>query len=131
MFFPDEIDGAPKQSIDFLVKFVTDSVLLRKAKGPAKKAKYHILKRPIICICNDVYSPALRPLRQIAMLVEFPPLELDRLAERLIQIAEEENLSTDMGSVLALVEKSGCDVRSCVSTMQFFRLVGKNKRIPQ
>lgn len=68
-----------------------------------------------------MYSPALRSLRQIAMTVEFSPVESERLAERLILIAEEEDMNTDMGSLLTLAEKSGCDVRSCVSTMQFFR----------
>ena len=29
------------------------------------------LKRPIICICNDLYAPALRPLREVARVVHF------------------------------------------------------------
>uniref|UniRef100_A0A1I8PLA4 Chromosome transmission fidelity protein 18 homolog n=1 Tax=Stomoxys calcitrans TaxID=35570 RepID=A0A1I8PLA4_STOCA len=116
----DEIDGAPRQSIEFLVKFVTDSVPL-KAKGKAGgKAAHNVLKRPIICICNDVYDPALRPLRQIAFVVTFPPIDSARLAERLIQVAQKERLKTDFGSLIALAEKSGNDVRCCISTMQFF-----------
>ena len=29
------------------------------------------LKRPIICICNDLYAPALRPLREVARVFHF------------------------------------------------------------
>ncbi|KAM7354089.1 chromosome transmission fidelity protein 18 homolog [Cochliomyia hominivorax] len=115
----DEIDGAPKQSIEFLVKFVSDSVQ-SKAKAKGSKATHNILKRPIICICNDVYDPALRPLRQIAFVVTFPPIDSARLAERLVQVAQSEHLRTDFGTLISLAEKSGNDVRCCISTMQFF-----------
>ncbi|KAG8312262.1 Chromosome transmission fidelity protein 18 [Homalodisca vitripennis] len=74
----DEIDGAPAASIDVLLKFCLGKTTGRK-KGPKVKKgaggdeKSGILKRPIICICNDVYVPALRPLRQAAFVVHFPP----------------------------------------------------------
>ncbi|XP_016956993.1 chromosome transmission fidelity protein 18 homolog [Drosophila biarmipes] len=115
----DEIDGAPRQSIDYLVKFISDGIYTKvKAKGA--KAEHNVLKRPIICICNDVYDPALRPLRQVAFVVTFPPIDAARLAERLVKIAHKEQLKTDFGSLIALAEKSGNDVRSCISSMQFF-----------
>uniref|UniRef100_A0A1A9WUS4 Chromosome transmission fidelity protein 18 homolog n=1 Tax=Glossina brevipalpis TaxID=37001 RepID=A0A1A9WUS4_9MUSC len=123
----DEIDGAPHQSIEFLTKFVTDNVTSKRSKVGAslKKCKHNILKRPIICICNDVYNPALRTLRQIAFIVTFPPIDSSRLAERLVQVAAYENLKTDLGSLIGLAEKSGCDVRCCISTMQFFSIQKK------
>jgi len=31
------------------------------------------LLRPIIAICNDLYAPALRPLRTVARVVQFRP----------------------------------------------------------
>uniref|UniRef100_A0A6P4F1G0 Chromosome transmission fidelity protein 18 homolog n=1 Tax=Drosophila rhopaloa TaxID=1041015 RepID=A0A6P4F1G0_DRORH len=115
----DEIDGAPRQSIEYLVKFISDGIF-NKGKAKGAKAEHNILKRPIICICNDVYDPALRPLRQVAFVVSFPPIDAARLAERLVQIAYREQLKTDFGSLIALAEKSGNDVRSCISSMQFF-----------
>ncbi|EDV57669.1 chromosome transmission fidelity protein 18 homolog [Drosophila erecta] len=115
----DEIDGAPRQSIDYLVKFISDAVY-SKVKAKGAKAEHNVLKRPIICICNDVYDPALRPLRQVAFVVSFPPIDAARLAERLVKIAYKEQLKTDFGSLIALAEKSGNDVRSCISSMQFF-----------
>ncbi|XP_017047709.1 chromosome transmission fidelity protein 18 homolog [Drosophila ficusphila] len=115
----DEIDGAPRQSIEYLVKFISDGVY-SKVKAKGAKAEHNVLKRPIICICNDVYDPALRPLRQVAFVVTFPPIDAARLAERLVKIAHREELKTDFGSLIALAEKSGNDVRSCISSMQFF-----------
>nr|XP_036214632.1 chromosome transmission fidelity protein 18 homolog [Bactrocera oleae]XP_036214633.1 chromosome transmission fidelity protein 18 homolog [Bactrocera oleae] len=116
----DEIDGAPRQSIEFLVKFVSDNVMNKvRAKGKGKPER-NLLKRPIICICNDIYEPALRPLRQIAFVVTFPPIETTRLTERLLQLAQRERLKTDFSALYAMSEKSGNDVRCCISTLQFF-----------
>ena len=52
----DEIDGAPAPTIAYLI-----SVLAEKAGGKkgGKKKGMQVL-RPIICICNDLYTPALR-----------------------------------------------------------------------
>lgn len=123
----DEIDGAPLASIEFLLKFISDQTKEKKAKAAVggdksgKKPKASgILRRPIICICNDIYAPSLRPLRQVAFIVTFPPLDSGRLAERLLTIARKEKLHTDMTTLLALAEKSGNDVRSCISVLQFF-----------
>lgn len=94
----DEIDGAPavnrillfflpvstkfsssvmctQASIDLLLKFTKGEL---KNKGKKKTKPGSNLKRPIICICNDVYVPALRPLRQMAFVVHFPPTSQQR-----------------------------------------------------
>lgn len=60
-------------SIDFLIKFATEKHTNRKKKTDGKEKKGIILKRPIICICNDIYVPALRNLRQNAFILNFPP----------------------------------------------------------
>lgn len=120
----DEIDGAPRQSIDFLIKFISDNVVAKASKKGAKEKK-NILKRPIICICNDLYEPSLRQLRQVAFVVTFPPINSSRLAERLMEVARKERIKTDFGTLITLAEKSGNDVRSCISTMQFFNAMKK------
>lgn len=124
----DEIDGAPVAAIDFLIKFVSDkagdkastSVVPAKKKKGASGTDKNILKRPIICICNDLYAPALRQLRQIGFVVSFPPISSARLADRLYCIAKQEGIKSDLGTLLVLAEKTNCDVRSCISMMQFF-----------
>lgn len=114
----DEIDGAPQPSVDFLIKFVSGQVSEKSKKG--KNNKKFVLKRPIICICNDLYGANLRNLRQIAFVVNFQSIDNARLAERLIHIAIKEHVKTDMTAMLSLAEKTGGDIRSCLSVIQFY-----------
>lgn len=125
----DEIDGAPIASIEFLIKFINDQTKEAKKATAAvkhvapdgKKPKLSgILRRPIICICNDIYTPSLRPLRQHAFVLSFPELDSARLAERLLAISRKERLKTDMTTLLALAEKTSNDIRSCISVLQFY-----------
>ncbi|XP_076264817.1 chromosome transmission fidelity protein 18 homolog [Rhynchophorus ferrugineus] len=120
----DEIDGAPQTSIDYLVKFIQGTASKTK-KGKNKDKPEFILKRPIICICNDVYVPALRPLKQIAFVINFPQTSSVRLAERLVEICRRQQIKTDMGPMTALAEKSNNDIRSCLSVLHFFKSQNK------
>uniref|UniRef100_A0A182QTV9 AAA+ ATPase domain-containing protein n=1 Tax=Anopheles farauti TaxID=69004 RepID=A0A182QTV9_9DIPT len=130
----DEIDGAPIAAIEFLLRFIAGGSA-QKSGGAAKKVagkagrEKFVLKRPIICICNDMYAPALRQLRQVAFVVNFPPTECVRLAERLLVIARNERITTDLTSMLALAEKTGNDVRACLSMLQFFACAKKPIRL--
>lgn len=68
----------PRQvSIETLIKFVTGKDVGKK-RGKKKGASPGILKRPVICICNDPYVPALRSLRQQAFVLHFPPTGSER-----------------------------------------------------
>lgn len=90
----DEIDGAPsvafcyfvlsftcpsQNSIDFLVQLARDAL-------PTKKKERRMLCRPIICICNDLYVPALRQLRQLALVLHMPEPDVQLTASRLAQV---------------------------------------------
>lgn len=119
----DEIDGAPAAAINILL-----AVLNRKdghgGEGGAeaakkKKKKESILLRPIICICNDLYVPALRPLRQQAFLLSFPQTQPSRLVQRLSEISVRQGLKADTGALMSLCEKTDNDIRSCINTLQF------------
>uniref|UniRef100_A0A667WWR4 Chromosome transmission fidelity protein 18 homolog n=1 Tax=Myripristis murdjan TaxID=586833 RepID=A0A667WWR4_9TELE len=126
----DEIDGAPVAAINILL-----ATLNRKdgQGGEAgteamkkKKKKESILLRPIICICNDLYVPALRPLRQQAFLLAFPQTQPSRLAQRLAEISRRQGMKADTGTLMALCEKTDNDIRSCINTLQF--LHGRGQR---
>nr|XP_022313340.1 chromosome transmission fidelity protein 18 homolog [Crassostrea virginica] len=112
----DEIDGAPQAAINVLLNFIkrTDEPGMKK-----KKKDEGILLRPIICICNDQYVPALRQLRMNAFVINFPQTELARLASRLSEVAKSQSLKTDLNTLLALCDKTGNDIRSCINTLQF------------
>ncbi|KAH7521831.1 hypothetical protein FEM48_Zijuj07G0073800 [Ziziphus jujuba var. spinosa] len=58
----------------------------------------------VICICNDLYAPALRPLRQIA---------------KLKYICNKEGMKTSSIALTGLAEYTECDIRSCLNTLQF------------
>lgn len=115
----DEIDGAPTASIDFLIKFINGEHIPKTKKK--KNTKPSVLKRPIICICNDIYVPALRNLKKISFVVNFPPTTSIRLAERLCEIAKYQHVKTDMGTMLALSEKADNDIRTCLSVLHFYK----------
>uniref|UniRef100_A0A672H3J4 Chromosome transmission fidelity protein 18 homolog n=1 Tax=Salarias fasciatus TaxID=181472 RepID=A0A672H3J4_SALFA len=119
----DEIDGAPAAAINILL-----AVLNRKDghggeagsdTAKKKKKKEPILLRPIICICNDLYVPALRPLRQQAFLLSFPQTQPSRLVQRLSEISVRQGLKADTGALMSLCEKTDNDIRSCINTLQF------------
>ena len=54
----DEIDGAPAPAINYLISVLTEKAVVAASKKGKKKGM-HVL-RPIICICNDLYTLALR-----------------------------------------------------------------------
>ncbi|XP_058497531.1 chromosome transmission fidelity protein 18 homolog [Solea solea] len=119
----DEIDGAPVAAINILL-----ATLNRKdghggeattETAKKKKKKETILLRPIICICNDLYVPALRPLRQQAFLLTFPQTQPSRLTQRLAEISLQQGMKADTGTLMSLCEKTDNDIRSCINTLQF------------
>ena len=68
----------------------------KKAKGPGP------LMRPIIAICNDLYAPALRPLRDVAKVFKITPPLNGRLNSRLREVCLAQKLSFDTRAVGAL-----------------------------
>ncbi|XP_050727858.1 chromosome transmission fidelity protein 18 homolog [Eriocheir sinensis] len=114
----DEIDGAPAPSINLLVNMLSGKDIgkkKKKLKGPI------LLQRPVICICNELYTPALRPLRQMALVVKFPPTHTPKLAQRLHEISLCQRLKADLSVLVTLCEKTENDIRSCLSVLQFVR----------
>lgn len=53
--------------------------------------------------------------------LSFPPTLSSRLSERLMELAREEGLCTDMTALLTLCNKTENDIRACLSTLQFFK----------
>ena len=117
----DEIDGAPEASIKVLLNFVNGTQSTNNAKKNKKGKKPRILKRPIVCICNDPYVPALRQLRQQALVLKFPPTSVSRLTSRLTFICRREHLRADKTSLMNLCELAANDIRSCINTLEFIK----------
>ncbi|KAJ1667071.1 Chromosome transmission fidelity protein 18 [Coemansia sp. RSA 1813] len=120
----DEIDGVSgahaSQGGDFismLVKLADDHQ--PAAGGPkTRRRKDGPLLRPIICICNNVYAPVLRPLRQIALSYHVYPPTSARLAKRLEEVCQVEGVTADTWSLVELAKQNEGDVRSCLNMLQ-------------
>ncbi|XP_072457109.1 chromosome transmission fidelity protein 18 homolog isoform X2 [Notamacropus eugenii] len=122
----DEIDGAPTPSINVLLSIVNrkdvgETETTGGAAGGGKKRKKEggLLLRPIICICNDQYTPSLRQLKQQAFLLQFPQTLPSRLVQRLNEISLRQGMKADTGTLMMLCEKTENDIRSCINTLQF------------
>ncbi|XP_043944875.1 chromosome transmission fidelity protein 18 homolog [Protopterus annectens] len=129
----DEIDGAPTAAINVLLSIINrkDGKEGETSGGPGggggkkKKKEGGLLMRPVICICNDQYVPALRQLRQQAFLLNFPQTLPSRLVQRLYEISRKQGMKADTGTLTALCEKTENDIRSCINTLQFLHGRGK------
>ncbi|CAG8743103.1 16355_t:CDS:10, partial [Racocetra persica] len=89
--------------------------------GKKKKSAKRPLLRPIICICNDQYTAALRPLKAHAKVVNFKRMQSNRLANRLKEICDREKLSADISTLFVLAESAEGDMRNCLTTLQFIK----------
>ncbi|CAN6486250.1 unnamed protein product [Victoria cruziana] len=130
----DEIDGAlgdGKGAVEVVLKMLAAE---RKAIAGSKKvtqepnaeklsakkeSKPTRLLRPVICICNDLYAPALRPLRQVAKVHMFVQPTVARVVNRLKYICNKEGFRTNSLALTVLAEYTECDIRSCLNTLQF------------
>lgn len=130
----DEIDGAlgdGKGAVEAILKMVSadkksdmekENVNKEQTSGKAslkKGRKSPSLSRPVICICNDLYAPSLRPLRQVAKVHVFVQPTVNRVVSRLKYICNKEGMKTSSIALTALAEHTECDIRSCLNTLQF------------
>ncbi|XP_045500829.1 chromosome transmission fidelity protein 18 homolog [Colias croceus] len=117
----DEIDGAPIQTVELLVKWCTAST---KKEDSKKKNKTHPLKRPVIAICNDLYATSLRPLRPVALIVTVSGVSASRLSARLGAVAKCERLRVAPRLLSALAARAQGDVRSALHVLSFCKARG-------
>ncbi|CAG8480683.1 7964_t:CDS:10 [Ambispora leptoticha] len=128
----DEIDGVSGSGEQNFIKVLVDLIqgeekahtLAKKKSGIAGSAKKPVNKSilfPIICICNDQYASALRPLRLIAQIFQIRKCPTQILTNRLKDICDREKLSADMRTLSNLVETSDGDIRSCLNTLQYIK----------
>ncbi|XP_028913339.1 chromosome transmission fidelity protein 18 homolog isoform X1 [Ornithorhynchus anatinus] len=129
----DEIDGAPTPAINVLLNILNrkDTKDVETASGgPGSRKRRReggLLLRPIICICNDQFTPSLRQLRQHCFLLNFPQTQPSRLVHRLQEISALQGMKADVGALMTLCEKTENDIRSCINTLQFLHSRGKRE----
>ncbi|XP_026387947.1 chromosome transmission fidelity protein 18 homolog [Papaver somniferum] len=137
----DEIDGAlgeGKGAVEVIMKMIAAEKKYEAGKENVAQKEQHgkvsskrgkksaTLSRPVICICNDLFAPALRPLRQVAKVHMFVKPTVNRVVSRLKYICNMEGFRTSSTALTALAAHTECDIRSCLNTLQF---LNKKKEI--
>ena len=96
-----------------------------RRRGGAAKPSAVTLQRPVVCICNDLSAPALRPLRDVARVFRFVPPTPARLAARLHDIAQQEGMVVEPRALTLLAERTHCDVRAALHALQLLQRTRK------
>ncbi|PFH35738.1 ATPase, AAA family protein [Besnoitia besnoiti] len=114
----DEIDGAAaggggEEGNDSVVEIIARLVKKKDAKGKP------FIKRPVICICNDLYARVLRPLREVAHIMNLAPPPRSVLVERLAEILRENKLTADRQFLDRLIDVFEGDIRACINALDF------------
>jgi len=132
MILLDEIDGAASTGDKSIISLIW-KLLKKPLKGDAEEADEDIipeapkLNRPIVCVCNDLYAPVLRPLRLSSdiQVISLKPAQPNVVASRLKQICEKEDLKLSSRILLELAELLHGDIRACLHCLQFYSRTAK------
>ncbi|KAK6039759.1 hypothetical protein COOONC_22737 [Cooperia oncophora] len=119
--FEKALEGAVRtaRTLDQAIRY-----LVKATQAAGKKA----IRRPIICICNNMFTPALRELRAVALNVQVAATAKERLIQRLTVIAELEGVRIDRFALQRLVELCQCDVRFSINTLQYVSVLAQKER---
>lgn len=100
--------GFMKALIDLVQLNQKNSSTSSQSKPEKKKGDKFRLMRPLILICNDVYAPSLRPLRQssLAEIIHVRKPPIDKVITRLKVVFEKENVACDSDAVRRLCESA-------------------------
>lgn len=90
----------------------------RKSKKKAAEGPSRPQSRPIICICNELYTPSLARLRDVALVVRVDKPDVQRLVQRLRKICEEEAFTAETKALSALAELTERDIRAALNALQ-------------
>jgi len=107
----DESSDTPKRK--------NKSSIEDKENNTIAKIKKNHVKRPIICICNDLYAKVLLNLRKEALIFNIKKANPQKLLNRLKEVCIKESLSIDTRALKNLSEKSNYDIRVSVNTLEF------------
>ncbi|KMZ89192.1 replication factor c [Plasmodium vivax Brazil I] len=110
----DEIDGltSTQQNIEAVMKFLTKK----------DRRNRSIIRRPIICICNDIYHKSLKELRKISKVVVVESVNHEMLKGRINFICEREGISIGNETVNKLVDICKGDIRAVLNTICFLSI---------
>ena len=76
------------------------------------------LKRPVICVCNDVYKKTLKSLRECSTVIQMTAPKALRLSEKVKSICQKENIKIESLAIDRLVAICDRDIRSTLNQLQ-------------
>lgn len=133
----DEIDGATDSGlIKLLINFINSdkratSNLINfgnnKKLKLKNKNKNKLLLRPIIAICNNIYSPSLEKLKPYCEIIPFRKPSNNAILERLQLIIKKEKLNLPLSKLKEIIDISQGDIRNCINNLQFSSNLSNNE----
>jgi len=100
----DEVDGlsamADKGALDALISLIDEA------------------RHPVIMTANDPWSPQLRPLRDVSLLIRFKRLPKTQVKAALKRICLAEKIECEDDALKYIAEKSEGDLRSAINDLQ-------------
>lgn len=95
-----------------------------------KKKLRNLLLRPIICICNNLYSPSLEKLKPHCEIISFRNPSENAILDRLNFIIKKEysqdkqkvNIDINNDILKELIDTSQSDLRNCINNLQFLSI---------
>lgn len=124
----DEIDGGSESGfIRVLTELIykdiraTKNLIYSHSQGKKNQTKTQdrFLLRPIIAICNDLYSPVLEKLRPHCEIISFKKPSENLIKDRLSAICKSEKLNIGSKELTQVVAIANSDIRSCLNLLQF------------
>ncbi|EEB07523.1 DNA replication factor C complex subunit Ctf18 [Schizosaccharomyces japonicus yFS275] len=118
----DEIDGGDpgfaRALADLLIGDERATSAITNSQKRKRNTNRKLILRPIICICNDVFTPSLRTLRPYARIVYFKPAPQAALVGRLRTVCRLQGLNADSRSLTVLTDLCKFDIRSSLNALQ-------------
>ena len=83
------------------------------------KKNENAIKRPVICICNDIYNKNLLLLRKESLVYNLRKNDEKKIIDRLYEIIQLERIPLTKQNLKQICEITKYDIRACLNCLQF------------
>ena len=104
LIFLDEVDGLNPKSDEGGVEAILQLI--------------EVSKHPVVMAANDAYSPNIRSLRDVSLLIEFKRLRETAIVQALSRICEKEGIHCEQDGLKEIARRSEGDLRSAINDLQ-------------
>lgn len=108
----DEVDGTLNSEDNSAIKFLLDKII-------DPKTNECLINKPVIFICNNLYTKGLNRLRSVSRIFQFKKDDFSVL-ERVKEILKLEKMFLNDALILQICETFQYDIRSILNFMQTF-----------